>query len=60
MIMLVMLVVKFGKIICFGLNYVDYIKEGGYDVLDYLVLFMCFLMLMILVGVLMVCLFCFE
>ncbi len=29
-----------GKIICLGLNYVDHIKEGGYDVPDYPALFM--------------------
>lgn len=28
------------KIICLGLNYVDHIKEGGYDVPDYPALFM--------------------
>ena len=25
---------------CLGLNYVDHIKEGGYDILEYLVIFM--------------------
>ncbi len=29
-----------GTIICLGLNYVDHIKEGGYDVPDYPALFM--------------------
>lgn len=29
-----------GKIICLGLNYVDHIKEGGYDVPSYPALFM--------------------
>lgn len=29
-----------GKIICLGLNYVDHIKEGGYEVPDYPALFM--------------------
>ena len=29
-----------GKTICLGLNYVDHIKEGGYDVPDYPALFM--------------------
>lgn len=29
-----------GKVICLGLNYVDHIKEGGYDVPDYPALFM--------------------
>jgi len=29
-----------GKIICLGLNYVDHIKEGGYDVPVYPALFM--------------------
>lgn len=29
-----------GKIICLGLNYVDHIKEGGYDIPDYPALFM--------------------
>ncbi|MEO0977710.1 MAG: FAA hydrolase family protein, partial [Pseudomonadota bacterium] len=29
-----------GKIICLGLNYVDHIKEGGYDVPTYPALFM--------------------
>lgn len=29
-----------GKIICLGLNYVDHIKEGGYDVPEYPALFM--------------------
>ncbi|GAA0775726.1 FAA hydrolase family protein [Roseibium denhamense] len=28
-----------GKIICLGLNYVDHIKEGGYDIPDYPALF---------------------
>lgn len=31
---------KPGKIICLGLNYVDHIKEGGYDVPTYPALFM--------------------
>jgi 2-keto-4-pentenoate hydratase/2-oxohepta-3-ene-1,7-dioic acid hydratase in catechol pathway len=31
---------KPGKIICLGLNYVDHIKEGGYDVPEYPALFM--------------------
>ncbi len=29
-----------GKVICLGLNYVDHIKEGGYDVPEYPALFM--------------------
>jgi len=29
-----------GKIICLGLNYVDHIKEGGYDIPNYPALFM--------------------
>lgn len=29
-----------GKIVCLGLNYVDHIKEGGYEVPDYPALFM--------------------
>ncbi|PLW78984.1 fumarylacetoacetate hydrolase family protein [Cohaesibacter celericrescens] len=29
-----------GKIICLGLNYIDHIKEGGYEVPDYPALFM--------------------
>lgn len=29
-----------GKIICLGLNYVDHIKEGGYDIPDYPAIFM--------------------
>ncbi len=29
-----------GKIICLGLNYIDHIKEGGYDLRDYPALFM--------------------
>lgn len=29
-----------GKIICLGLNYVEHIKEGGYDIPDYPALFM--------------------
>jgi 2-keto-4-pentenoate hydratase/2-oxohepta-3-ene-1,7-dioic acid hydratase in catechol pathway len=29
-----------GEIICLGLNYVDHIKEGGYDIPDYPALFM--------------------
>jgi len=29
-----------GKIICLGLNYINHIKEGGYDVPDYPALFM--------------------
>ena len=29
-----------GTIICLGLNYIDHIKEGGYDVPDYPALFM--------------------
>ncbi|MDJ0824274.1 MAG: fumarylacetoacetate hydrolase family protein [Rhodobacter sp.] len=29
-----------GKIICLGLNYVDHIKEGGYDIPEYPALFM--------------------
>ncbi len=33
-------VLKPGKIICLGLNYVDHIKEGGYDVPTYPALFM--------------------
>jgi len=33
-------VAKPGKTICLGLNYVDHIKEGGYDVPDYPALFM--------------------
>lgn len=33
-------VAKPGKIICLGLNYVDHIKEGGYDVPEYPALFM--------------------
>ncbi|MBX2824393.1 MAG: fumarylacetoacetate hydrolase family protein [Gammaproteobacteria bacterium] len=31
---------KPGKIICLGLNYINHIKEGGYDVPDYPALFM--------------------
>ncbi|WFE91782.1 fumarylacetoacetate hydrolase family protein [Roseibium porphyridii] len=33
-------VIRPGKIICLGLNYVDHIKEGGYDVPVYPALFM--------------------
>ncbi|NIA69407.1 fumarylacetoacetate hydrolase family protein [Pelagibius litoralis] len=33
-------VAKPGKVICLGLNYIDHIKEGGYDVPDYPALFM--------------------
>lgn len=33
-------VINPGTIICLGLNYVDHIKEGGYDVPDYPALFM--------------------
>ena len=33
-------VAKPGKIICLGLNYVDHIKEGGYDIPEYPALFM--------------------
>ncbi|MCL4109788.1 UNVERIFIED_CONTAM: hypothetical protein GTU68_018515 [Idotea baltica] len=33
-------VAKPGTIICLGLNYVDHIKEGGYDIPDYPALFM--------------------
>ncbi len=33
-------IAKPGKIICLGLNYVDHIKEGGYDVPEYPALFM--------------------
>jgi 2-keto-4-pentenoate hydratase/2-oxohepta-3-ene-1,7-dioic acid hydratase in catechol pathway len=33
-------VAKPGTIICLGLNYIDHIKEGGYDVPDYPALFM--------------------
>ncbi|MDV7141456.1 fumarylacetoacetate hydrolase family protein [Tropicimonas sp. TH_r6] len=29
-----------GKIVCLGLNYVDHIKEGGYEIPDYPALFM--------------------
>lgn len=29
-----------GKVVCLGLNYVDHIKEGGYEVPDYPALFM--------------------
>ncbi len=29
-----------GKFICLGLNYIDHIKEGGYDIPDYPALFM--------------------
>jgi len=29
-----------GKIICLGLNYIDHIKEGGYDIPEYPALFM--------------------
>jgi 2-keto-4-pentenoate hydratase/2-oxohepta-3-ene-1,7-dioic acid hydratase in catechol pathway len=29
-----------GKIVCLGLNYVDHIKEGGYDIPEYPALFM--------------------
>ncbi|HEX8485345.1 fumarylacetoacetate hydrolase family protein [Sphingomonas sp.] len=29
-----------GKIICLGLNYVDHVKEGGYDIPDYPAIFM--------------------
>jgi 2-keto-4-pentenoate hydratase/2-oxohepta-3-ene-1,7-dioic acid hydratase in catechol pathway len=29
-----------GKILCLGLNYIDHIKEGGYDIPEYPVLFM--------------------
>ncbi len=29
-----------GKVICLGLNYVDHIKEGGYEIPDYPALFM--------------------
>jgi len=29
-----------GKVICLGLNYVDHIREGGYDIPDYPALFM--------------------
>ena len=33
-------VAKPGKIICLGLNYVDHVKEGGYDIPTYPALFM--------------------
>lgn len=33
-------VAKPGKFICLGLNYIDHVKEGGYDVPDYPALFM--------------------
>jgi len=33
-------IAKPGKTICLGLNYIDHIKEGGYDVPDYPALFM--------------------
>lgn len=33
-------VAKPGKIVCLGLNYVDHIKEGGYDIPTYPALFM--------------------
>ncbi len=33
-------VAKPGTIICLGLNYIDHIKEGGYDIPDYPALFM--------------------
>ena len=29
-----------GMTMCLGLNYVDHIKEGGYDIPEYLVIFM--------------------
>lgn len=43
-----------GKIICLGLNYIDHIKEGGYDVPDYPALFMRSLTSMIPAGAAMV------
>ncbi|MTH99088.1 fumarylacetoacetate hydrolase family protein [Roseibium sp. RKSG952] len=43
-----------GKIICLGLNYVDHIKEGGYDVPSYPALFMRSLTSMIPAGAPMV------
>lgn len=47
-------VAKPGKIICLGLNYVDHIKEGGYDIPDYPALFMRSLTSMIPAGAPMV------
>lgn len=43
-----------GKIICLGLNYVDHIKEGGYDVPTYPALFMRSMTSMIPAGAPMV------
>ena len=43
-----------GKIICLGLNYVDHIKEGGYDIPEYPALFMRGLNSMIPAGAPMV------
>ncbi|MEL6233751.1 MAG: fumarylacetoacetate hydrolase family protein [Pseudomonadota bacterium] len=43
-----------GKIICLGLNYVDHIKEGGYDVPTYPALFIRMLSSMIPAGAPMV------
>ena len=33
-------IIRPGKVICLGLNYVDHIKEGGYDIPTYPALFM--------------------
>ncbi len=49
-----------GKIICLGLNYVDHIKEGGYDVPEYPALFMRGLNSMIPAGAPMVLPACSE
>jgi len=49
-----------GKIICLGLNYVDHIKEGGYDIPEYPALFMRGLTSMIPAGAPMVAPSCSE
>lgn len=59
-IMVVLLIVCFLLVLCFGLNYIEYIKEGGYDIFDYLVMFIWMFNLIMVVGVLMVWFVCFE
>lgn len=49
-----------GKIICLGLNYVDHIKEGGYDIPEYPALFMRGLNSMIPAGAPMILPHCSE
>ena len=49
---------RFGKILCLGLNYVDHVKEGGYDIPTYPALFIRFPSSMIAAGEPMVKPFC--